>query len=45
MAVINSGAFNDGDGNRYFQFYYTTSKYSQGVTRVDWSFKSCYSIY
>lgn len=43
MAVINSGAFNDGDGNRYFQFYYTTSKYSQGVTRVDWSFKSCYS--
>ena len=43
MAVINSGAFNDGDGNRYFQFYYTTSKYSQGVTRVDWSFKSCYT--
>lgn len=43
MAVINSGAFNDGDGDRYFQFYYTTSKYSQGVTRVDWSFKSCYN--
>lgn len=43
MAVINSGAFNDGDGDRYFQFYYTTSKYSQGVTRVDWSFKSCYT--
>lgn len=43
MAVINSGAFNDGPGDRYFQFYYTTSKYSQGVTRVDWSFKSCYS--
>lgn len=43
MAVINSGAFNDGSGNRYFQFYYTTSKYSQGITKVDWSFKSCYS--
>ena len=43
MAVINSGAFNDGPGDRFFQFYYTTSKYSQGITKVDWSFKSCYS--
>lgn len=43
MGVINGGAYNGGYGGRYFQFYYTTSKYSQGITRIDWTFKSCYS--
>lgn len=43
MATINSQAFNDGSGNRFFQFEYTTSKYAQGITRVDWTFKSCYT--
>lgn len=36
MAVINSSSYN----GAYYQFYYTTSKYSQGVTQISWQFYS-----
>lgn len=36
MAVINSTSAN----SAYYEFYYTTSKYSQGVTRINWTFNS-----
>ena len=44
MATINGGVYTNSDGGRrWFQFSYSTSKYSAGVTKVTWSFKSCYS--
>lgn len=44
MATINGGVYtHTNGGKRWFQFSYSTSKYSAGVTEITWSFKSCYS--
>lgn len=41
MATIDSKKYTEAAGQtRYFRFNYSTSKYSQGVTKVTWWFKS-----